>query len=571
VNAESIEDVLAEFLEVRERAGGSERYRELISRLDEYFWKRCEEAVVRALPEEEGEELSLGAAEKLLLDAGLLDVALVRRARRDFLEQLGAELSSSGPDGVCYLAEWLSQRLHAFLAERSLPGEPAAASALLRATGGEDAGLVRAREQRNELYRRVTGLLEGLPGVNPDLAGAIVRGAVDDRVEELLLARALQGDPAAGDEAEAGDPAGAQAKRYDRVVQRVLRQARERSSSDEEIRCLELIAKLRMAVFRKSVAHARRAGRGGELGEGGGGAAGGAVGSRPAREATRSETEEFVRRELRLLRSLLRIGSREGQVDFACSVLLHDVARTTKQIVGQVLDMVREVDPAIGLSHDVLIAPFTGSGFFEWDRNTLIVALTPARGSEEAVANAVANFRLLDDASGRGTLTSAYREMYGPDFREQFLADYRSWVLRTGRGRRDAMNERSFRFFAEHVGPPPSGPLVPHEMGRLSVEERQKEINRLNRVVRSGEYSPEEAYRLAVLLWQSERIADAIRNMEKAAQAAPGDGRTLYALGVLCRKKHLTGTARRAFHQTVRVAPDSLWCLYASEALRRLV
>jgi hypothetical protein len=564
VTSESIEEISAAFLEVRDGGGGSERYRELVLKLDEYFWKRCEEAVVRALPEE-GEEFGFSAAEKLLLDAGLLDVGLVRRAGRDFLERLGSELSSPGPEGVYYLAEWLSQRLQSYLATRTLPDEGVAESMLLKAASSEDAGLVRARDQRNELYRRVAGLIERLPGVNPNLSGAVIRGAVDDRVEELLLAQALEDRRAKDAGAEADDSAGVQAKRYDRVVQKVLRQAREGAAGEDEIKCLGLIAKLRMAVFRKSMAHARPAPADG------GDAAEVPVESRPAAEATRTEAEDFMRRELRLLRSLLRIGSREGQVDFACSVLLNDVPRTSKRTVGQVLDLVREVDPAIGLSHDVLIAPFTGSGFFEWDRNTLIVALNPARGGEEAVVNAVANFRLLDDASGRGLLAAAYRDMYGPDFREQFLSDYHNWVLRTGRGRRDALSERSFQFFTEHIGPPPAGPLVPHEMGRLSVEERQKEIKRLNRVVRSGEYTPEEIYRLAVLLWQSERITDAIRNMEKAVQATPDDARALYALGVLCRKKHLTGTARRAFRQTVRVAPDSLWCIYASDALRRLV
>ncbi len=403
--------------------------------------------------------------------------------------------------------------------------------------------------------------------MKPELGQAIGRGGVDDRIEELLLAQALEDHRAREAGAEPDGSAGRQAGRYDHVVMRVLQQAREYTEDQEDLKYLEVIGNLRMGIFRKSLVHTRR-GLAGKAGA----AAEVPAESRPEAPATRAEAESFLKRELRLLRSLLHIGSREGKVDHACSVLLNDVARTTKAAVGQVLDLVREVDPRIGLSHEVLIAPFTGSGFFEWDRNSLIVALSPARGAEEAVVNAVANFRLLEDARGSSArITSAYRSMYGAEFRTQFLADYRNWVLRAGRGKRETLDEKSHRFFVENIGPPPTGPVVPHEMVRLSVGARQVEIKRLARLVRTGSYSAGEVYRLAVMLWQSERIEEAIRNMEKAAKAAPESGRTLYSLGVLCRKKRLTGAARKAFRNAVRLAPDTLWGTYAHEALRRMV
>lgn len=565
MSPESIDQVCAELTQLRESGGESARYGELIGKLDAYFWKRAAEALPGALSAD-GEELSFAGPDKLLLDAGLLDVDLVHRAGRDFLERLGAELGAEGPEGVHYLTEWLGERYRSFLATRTLPDERVGESMLLKAAASEDVELGTSREQRNELYGRVAGLFEKLPGMKPDLAKAIGRGAVDDRVEELLLAQALEDHRAeeAGGEPDAS--AGRQAGRYDHVVMRTLQQAREHTEDEEDLKYLGAIGNLRMAIFRKSLVHAKRAPPGSEA------SAEIPLESRPEAPATFAEAETFLKKELRLLRSLLRIGSREGNVDHACSVLLNDVTRTTKGVVGEVLDLVREVDPRIGLSHEVLIAPFTGSGFFEWDRNSLIVALSPARGVEEAVVNAVANFRLLNDArSGSGKIISSYRTMYGSEFRTQFLADYRNWVLRAGRGKRDALSEKSHRFFIENIGPPPGGPIVPHEMARLSVGERQEEIKRLATLVRTGSYSGEEAYRLAVLLWQSERIEEAIRNMEKAVKLVPESGRTLYSLGVLCRRKHLTGAARRAFRDAVRLSPDSLWGIYAHEALRRMV
>jgi hypothetical protein len=564
VSPESVEQLCEEIAKLRASGRVSERYGELISHLDDYYWVRAEQALLGALPRE-GDELRYGGAERLLLDTGLLDLKLVHRAQRDFLERLTAELDQSGAEGVFYLTEWLSARYQSYLVTRTLPDEHVAESALLKAADEEDAELSTARNQRNELYRRVEGIFERLPGMNAELAKAVGRGAVDDRIEELLLAQAME-DRGAGGDRKADQSAGTQAKRYDAVVKRVLQQARENTDDEDELKFLENIGGLRMAIFRKSMIHAKR-----RL-EAGSEAARVPAESRADPQADRAEAEDFLRKELRLLRSLLRIGSREGQVAHACSVLLNDVQRTTKRVVSGVLDLVREVDPRIGLSHDLLIAPFTGSGFFEWDRNSLIVALTPARTAEEAVVNAVANFRLLDDArGGAGRITAAYRDMYGSNFRTQFLSDYRNWVLRTGRGKREALSDKSFKFFTESVGPSPGGPLIPHELARLSVSEREAEILRLRRMVHTGSFSPKEAYNLAVLLWASEQIPSAIREMEKSVRARPNDGRTLYALGLLCRRRRLIGAARRAFRETVHLAPDSLWGIYAHEALRRMV
>jgi tetratricopeptide (TPR) repeat protein len=507
----------------------------------------------------------------LLLDAGLIESQLVQHAGRGFLQQLSGELEAEGVDGVLYLSEWLSARYGAFLATRRLPGDRVSDSMLLRAAASEDAELGKARGQRNELFRRIAPLIEGLPGVRPDLAGAVSRGAVDDRIEELLLAQAIA-DHAAGnaDAADAagmpaGESAGLQAQRYDAVVRKMLVQARERAQDEDELKFIGTLADLRLAIFRKSLVHARRRLSGRTASEEI------PVESRPDPEATRTEAERFLRRELHLVRSLLRIGSREGQVDHACSALLTNLSRTTKQTVAGVLELVREVDPGLGLSYDVMIAPFTGSGFFEWDRNSLIVALNPARGAEEAVVNAVANFRLLTDArGGRGRIADAYREAHGAEFRAHFLQDYRNWVLRVGRGRREALAERALEFFAGHIGPPPGGPLPRADMPHLSVEERRAEIERLSAGARSGSLTAEELYALATRLWEDGRIEDAIRQMEAAGAAAPGDGRTQYALGTLCRKRRLVGTARKAFREVMRLRPNSIWSLYAHDALGKL-
>jgi tetratricopeptide (TPR) repeat protein len=565
VSSASINHIREELDKVRGAADGGDRYRELLAELDDHFWKECEAAAVRALPEF-GDELQFGAAERLLLDAGLVDVKLVHRAGRNFLERLTSELNEIGDEGVFYLTEWLSRRYSSFLATRKLPGEEATSSMLLKAADRDDTELAAARSQRNELYSRLVGLFRSVPGVGGDLAEAVARGAVDDRIEELLLAQAIEAKTAAGAGRAAAREADNQARRFEKVVQNLLRGAREHTEDEDLLLSLKAVAKLRMAVFRRSLVLAR-GGLSAEMPRGGIPA-----GSRPDLAATRKEAEQFIRQELHVLRSVLHIGSREGQVESICSVLLNDVRRTTKRVVGEVMELVGEVDPHLSVAYDMLVAPFTGSGFFEWDRNTLVVALTPARSAEYAVVNAVANFRLLSDArSVRSPISSAYRDMYGPDYRAQFLKDYRNWVLRVARGRRESLTDKSYRFFVYNIAPPPSGPIVPREVVRMTVDERREEAKRLGGRVRGGSFTADEAFRLGILLWQREMIDEAIRSMEKAIQVDPDSGRALYSLGVLCRKKRLVGSARKAFRDTIRHAPDSLWGIYAREALRRIV
>jgi tetratricopeptide (TPR) repeat protein len=562
VSSATYDQVVSEYLFLHGTGKGEETSAHgLVARLEDFFWKRVEKVVDEALARA-GDELAFGPADSLLIDAGMLDERLVARAAPDLRARLTAEINSPGERKVLYLSGWLSERFHSYLATRALPDERIGQSLLLKDHAEHDAELGKARQQRNELYRRVAPLFENLPGVSAELAAAIVRGAVDDRIEELLLASAFDARRPGGAE---GGQAAQQAQRYDRTVLRALQLAREGNVGEENLVFLEALGRLRGAIFRKSLVRARRAqgalpGRDQLPAE-----------SRPAPEATAAEVRRFMRRELRLVRSLLHIGSQEGKVAQSCSVLLHDAPRTTRTGAAEVLRLLREVDPRLGLDHSLLIAPFTGSGFFEWDRDTLLVALSPARSSEEAVVNAVGNLRLLLAArQGQGKLIALYRDEHGASFREHFLNDYRAWVLRVGRGRREALSEARFQLLADHLGPPMGGPVVPAELCHLSVKEREDLAAKLAAAVAKGRPDAQEFQHLAVLHWQAERIDQAISMMEKAAAAAPESGQILYSLGALFRRRRLTGEARKSFRECARVALNSLWGIYANEALRRL-
>ena len=106
------------------------------------------------------------------------------------------------------------------------------------------------------------------------------------------------------------------------------------------------------------------------------------------------------------------------------SVLAGDADFTGREDVAAVMRLVRDVDPGLPGHPHILIAPFYGGGFFEWDRDTMVIPLTPSKDVDECVVEAVANYRVMIDGLHQdGTLKRAYRQVDQSDFHEAFVRD----------------------------------------------------------------------------------------------------------------------------------------------------
>lgn len=528
----------------------------LMSDLDAFYWKRAEAAVAVRAKENPG-ALSFSPDERLLIDIGLLDERLLAHLDPKFLQRISQEVNEPGEPNHLYLTEWLQVRHRHYLVMREFGDEGAgAAAAAPEAEVGKDPELREAREHRNRMYRRLGPFFVNLPGVPPKLAKSVLSGAVDDRIEQVLRLDAVGQAASAGRSAE-------DAAQYDALVNKIFEHVRARLHREEDLKLLDTLRALREGLIQKSVSSAARVASWREA-------------TRSAADGRTSATGEnvaaFLSREMRLLRSLLRIGSKEGGLAHTCSVLLHDVERTTKAGVARIIERILEANPTIDLSGDLLIAPFTGSGFFEWDRATLIVSLTPARSSEEAVANAAGNYRLLADAMQEdGRIKGAYQTIRpGAGFRDKFLHDYRAWVLQVSRGRREAIDASAYDFFRSTIGPAFDGPVVPAELARLSRREREELAAEFLRLISHHLGTPVVHERLAVLLWIAERIEEAIAHMKIAVEEMPQNGRALYSLALLYRKARHLSNAKRIFLECAQRVPDSIWRIYAHEQLRRL-
>jgi tetratricopeptide (TPR) repeat protein len=566
VTHEFIDQICQELAALRKQGDNPERIGEIRVVLDEYFWKLAEKTVVGALGRKEG-VLSFKKAEKLLLDAGLVDARLVNMVGGKFTKNLAREMAPGKGelDGVYYFSEWLNERYQSFLTGRAISKNNPDSNSLLRALERNAQDLAALRKRRQKLYESIGHLFVVMPGIELDVVKTVRNGDVDCRIEELAAAQAIEDARARKEGREPDTDAGDQARRFDQLVQRLLFHAREESADEEKLKCLEDVVAVRAELLLKVVRQARQN-----------------YSDEPEFQDSENlqvakpdisseEAVVFLQRELKLLRSLIRIGYRDGKMAKACSVLLTGMLRTTKSTVSEVFDLIKELDPYVEFNLDVLIAPFTGSGFFEWDRNTLVVALNPVGGAERAVVNAVANYRLLEDTfSGRVHIVEAYKKQFGKGFRERFLNDYSNWILSVSQGKKDALNEWNFQFFVEHIGPDPAGPPVPHGRGKLSPEKRNQEIDSIQRIMEADCLTVREAYTLAALLWEVQRFDEAIETLLVATGLAPDDCKVPYGLGLLREKKDEIPAARLDFEKVLRLAPNSLWGIYAQDALRRL-
>lgn len=521
-----------------------EKLNRAIGALDAVYWAKVEEiaASKATIPG----PMSFNDEERLLIDAGLLDGRLVVGASPELRARLLSEFRQTDPSPCVYLTEWLVERHRHFVLMSEVDRTSAA-----RPEKEEVAEQIeRLRKARAEVYAALTPLMDNLPGLSTRACAAIATGRLDATMEHLIRKRRSEPSPELD----------RQLARLEAVHRQFMSKVIARCRTEKELKIIEGLRRMRLEIF-------RAVGRGEEE----------ALGPAGAEEVDSSgldpeKLRRFLVREARLIRSLLRIGTIGGRKVKAHSVLLRDLKRATRPEVGAVLRHVAEVDPSLSLDHTALIAPSTGSGFFEWDRDSLVVSLFPTRSAEDDVVNAVASYRMTEDELHfGGQLRKAYEQQFsGEKFTERFPRDYKTWVLKMGRGRREGMDEKTFQFFVERIGPNPAGPALPPALTRMTTAARSKHLASCKERIRSGAGTFGDHYHAGVLLWLSSDLQGAVHHLEQATAARPSDGRALYSLGTLLRRMRMRTSARRVLRDCVQKAPNTIWRVYASDALRRL-
>jgi len=515
----------------------------VIDELDRLYWASVER-IVTSKVRENPRQMTFSEPERLIIDAGLLDISIVAGADDEMPAKLRREIRIGEEPGIYYLTEWLAERLGDF---QVVSGIDEAETG----DGAAEGALAKLQAERDLIYRKLAGLFRNMPGLTPQTNRLVATGRLDDQVQQLLFARSQEA-------ARAEDIDNA-VRRLESLYGRVLETVLSRARTDAEKRMVDRLHDLRLEIFRGAVGLGRKPGA-------------------PADSSRAVKTDvdaavEFIRSEISLVRNLLKIGSVGGDIAQTHSVMLQNVSRATKDQVARVREMIGECDPRVELNQNILIAPFTGNGFFEWDRNTLMVSLIPARSVAEDVISAVANYRMLaDNLYFEGELRRQYEAIFPNEkFHRRFLRDYKNWVLRIGEGRKEGIEPRAFEFFRANIGPSVTGAPLPRDLWHLSSAQKTSLTEKCRQIIREGRADGKIRKTLGLLLWARGKNDAAVRELERARADLPDDGLVLYALGVLYRRQRMVSSARKFLTECTRRAKNSIWNIYAYEERRSIL
>ncbi|HXG61982.1 MAG TPA: hypothetical protein VNO22_11435 [Planctomycetota bacterium] len=506
----------------------------LAEELNALWWREVERLVLRAV-RENPDRLVFSPEERLLLDLGLLDARLVPGAERNRTALL-REIYAPGRPGCFYLSEWLAQRYRQFLLYGGLsPRE------------GESPLETRViRDRRTWIYMQLALLFKNLPGFTPQAVDLLVSGRIDETLDAMALRLEKEEDARLAE----------QRRQLQEIRSRMLARARERARAEKELYYFDELRELDRQM-------AEKRGQRKDAGE----AAAAAPRSLPPQER-----ERWALDELRFVRSVLWLGVAGSGLARTYSVLLTSQPRLGKAELDAILSLAKQCDPALPDVAGVVIAPYMGGGFYEWERDALFVPLVATRSAEQAVVSALAAYRiLLDKFHDGGRLRREYELAFGEeDSQAGFVRDYKAWVLGVGKGFKGALDPGRFAFFRDFFGPQAADLYAPREWAALTPQEEEETVRQCRARVNRAEAGFEDYYRLAIAAARERQYVQAIQHLQAALTLAPMDGRALLALGTLHAKLGGVASAKAKFNECMALAPGTIWSVYAGDELQKL-
>jgi hypothetical protein len=507
----------------------------LAGELNTLFWREAEKILGRAA-RESPDRVVFSPDERLLLDLGLLDYRLVPGGDK-LRPGLLKEIYAPGRPTFLYFSEWMAQRFRQFLLYGGMapPEEEALSRSRL------------IRDLRQQLYLRLSLLLRDLPGFSPQHIELFVSGRIDETLG--AMGSMLDRTP---DERLAE-----QRRQLLEIRTRLLTRARERAKSPDDLALFDSLRQL----DRQSAE--RRASR--------------PPTPSPAASVPRSlvpeQREKWIQDELKFVKSALWLGIMGSGLARTYSVLLSGQSRITKADLESVLTLAKECDPALPDTSAVVIAPYAGGGFYDWDRDTLFAPLVPTRGADHAVVQALATYRILLDQFQQGAkLRKDYEAAFGKteDFNTGFVRDYKQWVLGVGKGFKGALEPSRYAFFRDRLGPLPANLYSPREWAALTPQESDDLIKQLRQKVHRAEAGFDDYYRLAIAAARDQQLVQAQKYLESALTLQPMNGRALLAMGQLTLRLGTPDGARARFSECMALAPNTLWSVYAADEAQKL-
>lgn len=508
-------------------------------KLDTIFWEMFEIIVLDALKRESFE---FSIEEQLFLNFGLLHNKLLEAIDGEsspdlielYEEKLTKYLRNPKNDSIFYLTEWIQGwEVDAKLYIKSHEDETSEHDWI------DDEKAKKYLSVRANIYKKLLPFFKNLPGVNEALLKSILKGDFDKNVE---LAYAEKKSP---------DKNLSISNQRIIAIHRTLFVQLKAAlrTSPEELKLATLLEKITESFVERRIGMST-------------------ISKKPKQEekSNSDQLEDIMLNEIKLIKNLLPIGGMEGKEFFTSPLITEFKPPLSKSFVKKTMEHIRECDPNLPNELPVVIVPYRGSGFFEWDKNFLIVPVTPSIPAQETITRAVANYRILtDNLEHNGEMKRQYeRNLDRGGFKERFLQDYNLWVTSISKGHRRIMTNKKFDFFMHYVGPNPDVLFAGHDLSHLSSFQLRKKTQDL---LSETHISQEQYYEIAVCFWRLEDTIKSLRYMELAQTSGVPSPKILLSLGYIHKKLRDKAASTRAFKSCLKYFKNSLYGSYASREL----
>lgn len=545
--------LIAEYLRIDNATPNVERERQRLAiSLDNLYWRYVEQILQHGL-DLNAATLNLSPTDKLLLNFGLLDSRLVKNAPADLAQKLLAENELVGTPNHFYLADWLIDRLKRYKLDSEVTGDATATKKTNPTSTVWHSGV----------YAEVKKFLEGnaeknsgakLSGVSATALSAFLEGRLDQQIA-LMSAKTLQ---------QRQKNAFVNRHRLAKLRREIITRARVLVSDNTQLKLFDTLDETYIKEWRAANSNTAEVAP--------------TLPTAPTELADVQAERAFhwLLSELRFVRTLLPLGALAGGIFRPCAVMLEYRERVTRAHTAQMLARVQWCDRSYQVAPVVLIAPFTGRGIYEWDRDSLVISLFPVASPEGATANAMANYTMMIDSfQNKAHLKNTYCAMFPQtNFQKDFQADYRLWLSRVGAGDIAALPADKLTFFLSLVAPDfitaPALALAPAELRTLSQGARGLIRKQIQKQVAQAKDSWMARWRLGILFWLDNYVDEALRELTNAAKLAPQELQTYFAVALLL---HSSGKSERA-QQLLTICQQrgakTIWKLYAEKTLARI-
>ncbi|HZE96690.1 MAG TPA: hypothetical protein VE981_06675, partial [Planctomycetota bacterium] len=454
----------------------------LAGELNAHWWREVERLLLRVVRDDRA---VLPPEERMQVDLGLLDWRLVPGGDKN-RPALLKEIYATGRPNQYYFSEWILQRFRLFLlygGMSSSEGEGVSTTRLIR-------------DLRGRLYMRLTLLFKNLPGFNQQSIDLFLNGRLDETLDAMNFK--LKHSP--------DDKLAEQRRQIAEIRNRMISRARERARTPDDLALFDALRQIdREAIEKRVSARLEKD-------------------AAASRTVSAEERERWVQDELKFVKQVLWLGVTGSGLARTYSVLLSAQLRIVKADLDSTLALAEQADPMLPEAASLLIAPYSGGGFYEWDRDTLFVPLVPTREPEQAVLQGLANYRiLLDKFQEGGKFKKDYETALGggDDFGTSFVRDYRAWINGVGKGFKGALDPPRFAFFRDRIGPQPANLYAPRGWVSRTSKELEEVVKVCRARVASGDAKFEDHYRLAIAAHHEHQPVKAAQHLQSALRISP--------------------------------------------------